>query len=214
MTISKQSTNKRKGKELQEQAKKIASRPPAYTNAELMAWRLSEYIYTQMSKDAPLTVNGFYRSLGIDKRAYMDYESGDRDGKTDRIVVDGIRYVSREGNVEPILEAYRDKLELYPYCAYLAGVFVPTNSRIDLTDIVESLDDALFSEVLQRARLLLNEGVETRVVGGSVGDIMRAKVILGWQDEKTTIHKVDVPSLEVCQERLLAAGYTKTDETG
>lgn len=195
------------------QGKKQATKPPAYVDPELMAWRLAEYMYIQYQAGKPYTMYGYYRALGISESSIYDYIDGSRDEQTYKVVIDGIPLQGREGHTDWIIDIYRGKPELYSYMYYLCtGTSLPTGTRYSRDMITDMLGrtDICYSEILKNARLPLFEDVETRGAGGKLGDVARMNNILpGWKDKtETVIHTVD---LALAHERMKALGYSKKE---
>lgn len=245
-----------------ERIKCMAGHPPAYTNPELYAWRLAEYMWTQAesSPSGVITIMGIKRALGVGKDTWLEYESGKKDIYS-RPVYDstGARRQSREPErlVDKYIGIYRQRHFLYPYYLYITtGVLPPADWEIALSDLPILDSDTLeictihedgtrdskavsdseyigdhtaqhtesdtgaqrhtsdgehtqeqaraewgkflwYSELSKHARALLGEDVERRLaVHGKVGDIMRAKVLLGWQDERTETRRIEIASKE------------------
>lgn len=190
-----------------------SARPPAYVDPELMAWRLAEYAHRIYAGKKPPTVSGMQRALGINADTWSAYRDGARDEQTYKVVVDGIPLQSREGDTSGLVSTYRAKPELYPYMYYLCtGTALPEGAEYtrQIMDAMLARQQIIFSETLKNALLILREDVESRLPRGTVGDIMRAKVILGWQDERqqTVVHTLDP---QLAQERMAALGYSKKE---
>ena len=184
-------------------AKKISR--ALYTDPELMAWRLAEYFYKCYEKEEPLLLSGLYQALGTNRFRYAEYMRGDKDHCIDK------DSLSREGDVSDYLKIYRERDELYPYFVYVWYGTIPPQGSDCTRRVMAAIDDKWnvgFSMLLENARLILETDVEKRLIGGKVGDIMRAKVILGWQDEKVTVNKLELPKKEK-EERLEKLGYKK-----
>lgn len=192
-----------------------AQAPPAYVDPELMAWRLAEYMQAQDTAGKPYLICGMYRALGISPSTWADYASGSKDSKTYKLIVDGIPLVSREGDTSYIISAYRDKADLYPYMHYLCtGTALPAGSEYTRQIIDQMLagQQFCFSQIIKNALLPLHEDVESRLPRGTIGDIMRAKVILGWQDERTVTHKAEICTADEARAALEALGYKALPE--
>ena len=196
----------------QTQALRQSARPPAYVDPELMAWRLSEYMYTIYTDKKPPTVSGMQRALGVTADTWGTYRDGSRDEQTYKIVVDGIPLQSREGDTSGTVSTYRGKPELYPYMHYICtGTALPEGAEYTRQIIDEMLayQQLTFSDALKNALLILREDVESRLPRGTVGDIMRAKVILGWQDERTVTTRHELCTAEEAAAALETLGYKR-----
>lgn len=187
-----------------------AGQPPAYTSPLLLACRLADYIRTAYEQESPILMNGMYRAAGLTERTWYDYQRGDRDHITDSVLTeDGTPLQSREGPqaVEKIIARYLSDNALYPY---LWQVYTGLNpAEIDAESMRDYFTEeranknyrSTYSQIIQNARANLHTDVEKHLIGGKIGDIMRAKVILGWQDERTTVHRIDMDRSEK-EERL------------
>ena len=193
-----------------------AHRPPRYTSPELMAWRLAEYIYIQAEENhEPLTVNGLQRAVGLQDVAFREYQAGQKDHiKGDIVDEMGRRVTSQEGLlVDKYIGHYRQETYLYPYITFiLCGSIPPKDYLITIDDVVSLLQDATYSQIIQNSRLLLNEDIEKSLHKGGIGDIMRAKVVLGWQDERHVVQRTEIASDEQAK-RLADMGYVKRIES-
>lgn len=195
--------------EITSQVKKAqASRPPAYTSPVLFACRLAAYIRDCYEQGAPILVNGFYRASGLPERTWYDYQRGDRDHITDKVLTqDGRPLQSREGEeaVQKAIASFMADDTIFPYLYQVYTGIPPADTDTARDYFVEELNSSsyrsCFSQIAQNARLNLHADVEQHLVGGKIGDIMRAKVILGWQDEKTTVHRIELDNGEK-EERL------------
>lgn len=201
--------------------KTMAGRPTAYVNPELFAWRLAEYFMLQEKDNGVITVAGMARALGVDNCLFERYAQGKRDIYS-RPLYDkfGARRQGREpeDRVREFIRIYRFKEELYPYYGYLTmGTIPPAGEQIALADLPTVDSDTLrinpvckthdqylwFSEIGKNAKALLYESVERGLAtSGKIGDIMRAKVVLGWQDERTETHKIEVATKEESRKAL------------
>lgn len=178
---------------------------PAYNNAELLAWRLAEYFYKKSMDKNVFTHTGLQRAAGLKSTAWFEYRNGLRDGNAGT----DVKCREQDDVIKRFIKSYRNMEYLFPYYYYIVlGIMPPDGNQVVLTEI---MPPETFSEVISNAEMILHESVEERLVGGKVGDIMRAKVILGWQDEKTVKHSIGLSANEQDQ-RLKALGYVKTDK--
>lgn len=193
-----------------------AHRPPRYTDPELMAWRLAEYIYIQAEElHDPLTINGMQRAVGLQDVAFREYQAGQKDHvKGDIIDETGRRVASQEGYlVDKYIKHYRSQSHLYTYMLFvLQGSLPPSSIEISIDDIMSLAEDTVYSQIIQNSRLLLNEDIEKCLHKGGIGDIMRAKVVLGWQDERHVVQRTEIASDEQAK-RLADMGYVKQIES-
>lgn len=196
--------------------KASAVQPPKYTSPELMAWRLAEYIYIQAEENhEPLTVNGLQRAVGLQDVAFREYQAGQKDHiKGDIVDEMGRRVVSQEGLlVDKYIDHYRQQDYLLPYITFiLCGSIPPKDYLITIDDILPALQSTVYSQIIENSRLLLNEDIEKCLHKGGIGDIMRAKVVLGWQDERHVVQRTEIASDEQAK-RLADMGYVKQIES-
>ena len=95
---------------------------PAYTDYRLMAYRLADYLYKKIEiEKAPITKTGLRMSLLMPQQTYQNYRDGDNDLNSMACDKDGTPLESREGNVDNLIEEYRDRPEIQPYYYQMTG---------------------------------------------------------------------------------------------
>lgn len=197
---------------------------PAYTDGALIAWRLAKYFYAcdQSDGDKPYTETGLAVALMVDGTTVHDYQSGARDHLSGRAVD------SREGtdtDIDRLIARYSSRQELLPYYAYLIGADIADidnytgtgipeadSANSDLVDFDSGKTVILLSVPVKKARQLVTMQREERLAKqGKVGNIFEMKAREGWQDEKVTVHKLELPQEEKTA-RLEAIGYKKIED--
>lgn len=192
----------------------IENRGRAYSNPELMAWRLAEYIFQTYTNERKLTLNGMCRALLISESTLNKYANGEFDEYTEKNLNTNTReYKGREKDCKYDILEYRQMQELFPYISYLIGRTSKAQNIKDILSVFNSDEPPTYSDILGNARLILNEEVEELLADkGHLGSIMRAKVILKWQDETVTTRRYEVCSKDEATKALQELGYAKLQE--
>ena len=211
---------------------KMAVKPPAYNRPELLAWRLSEYLQRQAESGGSILVYGLYRSAGISAETWTDYEHGSRDANTIYSIGDGDKLLhSREDEdvQATYIATYRQRQELHPYMLYICtGTIAPTDSTISLDTLYTETNirlelghetfgkmlkaDIYYSEICKNARMFLYENVENNLIGGKLGDVVRANNILGWSQTKEEKHTFEIATEDEAKQALSALGLLNGGE--
>ena len=148
---------------------------PAYTRADIMAARISNYVVNARRTERPLTETGIIVALGIDPNQFKKYANGERD-HLQRINANG-----REDNANIDIELSKllsdpDTEAVYSFLC---------------SEIIDDIGAPSFSNLLQKARLLVTLEREERLAkSGRVGDIFTMKAREHWQDGSE--HKTNV----------------------
>ena len=156
--------NKQFGEEVaayKEVAEKIR-RAKKYKQEDLAAIykRIMDYIADKREQDKPITVSGMILASGISRATWYEMLSGDYDYRL-------YQYIDTH-NIDEM-----QKLDV-------DGMEAVINSDGEVVLLI------CYSEILQKAMLMLEEQTEERLYkSGRVGDIFSLKAIHGWREEQS-----------------------------
>lgn len=122
--------------------------------------RIMDYIADKREQDKPITVSGMILASGISRATWYEMLAGDYDYKL-------YQYIDTH-NIDEM-----QKLDV-------DGMEAVTNSEGEVVLLI------CYSEILQKAMLMLEEQTEERLYkSGRVGDIFSLKAIHGWREEQS-----------------------------
>ena len=197
-------SQKRKTALMDERANQVLTRQGKklkYDSSKLFAYKIAEYFYNcdatiidpEKNKTEPYTLTGIQKAIGLWGSSFQNYIHGEHDKNITehtRETTDGI-YI--ECNLQDITKSqlydYDMRADLIPYMAFL----------YDNTDI----NAILYSTIYQKARLMVQEQAEKRLyIRGSVADIFTLKSKYGWQEQNTTVHRLEIATPEQAKKAL------------
>lgn len=156
--------NKQFGEEVaayKEVAEKIR-RAKKYKQEDLAAIykRIMDYVADKREQDKPITVSGMILASGISRATWYEMLSGDYDYRL-------YQYIDTH-NIDEMARTDIDGMEAV------------INSEGEVVLLI------CYSEILQKAMLMLEEQTEERLYkSGRVGDIFSLKAIHGWREEQS-----------------------------
>ena len=122
--------------------------------------RIMDYIADKREQDKPITVSGMILASGISRATWYEMLSGDYDYRL-------YQYIDTH-NIDEM-----QKLDV-------DGMEAVANSEGEVVLLI------CYSEILQKAMLMLEEQTEERLYkSGRVGDIFSLKAIHGWREEQS-----------------------------
>ena len=122
--------------------------------------RIMDYIADKREQDKPITVSGMILASGISRATWYEMLAGDYDYRL-------YQYIDTH-NIDEM-----QKLDV-------DGMEAVTNSEGEVVLLI------CYSEILQKAMLMLEEQTEERLYkSGRVGDIFSLKAIHGWREEQS-----------------------------
>lgn len=172
-----------------------------YDSSKLFAYKIAEYfsqcdntiIDIEKNKTEPYTLTGIQKAIGLYGGSWQKYIHGEHDKNiTEHIkeTTDGI-YIecNLQDTTKSQLYDYDNRADLVSYMQYL----------YDNTDI----NAILYSTIYQKARLMVQEQAEKRLyIRGSVADIFTLKSKYGWQEQQTTVHRLEIATPEQAKRAL------------
>lgn len=156
--------NKQFGEEVaayKEVAEKIR-RAKKYKQEDLAAIykRIMDYVADKREQDKPITVSGMILASGISRATWYEMLSGDYDYRL-------YQYIDTH-NIDEMARTDIDGME----------AVINSEGEVVLLNC--------YSEILQKAMLMLEEQTEERLYkSGRVGDIFSLKAIHGWREEQS-----------------------------
>ena len=176
-------------------------KPLKYDSSKLLAFRFSEYFYNcdhtiidqEKNRTQPYTLTGLQLAAGLTGSAWIKYAGGEYDNKVSE-------HTKQNNNGEWIEYNIQDnnKIALYDY-----------EQRQELDGYMQFLYDngdytaILYTKIIEKARLLVQEQAENRLyIQGRVADIFTLKSQYGWQEQNTTVHRLEIATPEQARKAL------------
>lgn len=181
---------------LKRQGKKLK-----YDSSKLFAYKIADYfsqcdntiIDIEKNKTEPYTLTGIQKAIGLWGSSFQNYIHGEHD----KNITEHTRETEDGYYIECNLKE-TTKSALYDY-----------EMRADLTPYMECLYDNTdlnslrYSTIYQKARLMVQEQAEKRLyIRGSVADIFTLKSKYGWQEQQTTVHRLEIATPEQARKAL------------
>lgn len=179
-------------------------RPPKYKSARALAYKLAEYMHkcdntivdADKGKTEPYTLTGLQVAVGMDGGTYSRYEQGEHD----HAIIDVVVQVTDGQIIEDNSRIYPQEVEYIRDCEqrdelrpYFDALYTPS----------QVVEEIYFSKVMQKARQLVQQQAELRLyMRGSVADIFTLKSKYGWQEEQTTVHRLEIATSEDARQAL------------
>ena len=197
-------TQKTKTALMDEQAERILTRQGKklkYDSSKLFAYKIAEYFYNcdatiidqEKNKTEPYTLTGIQKAIGLYGGSFQKYIHGEHDKNITEHVKETTDGIWIECNLQDTTKSqlydYDNRADLIPYMNYLYD-------NTDMTAI-------LYSTIYQKARLMVQEQAEKRLyIRGSVADIFTLKSKYGWQEQNTTVHRLEIATPEQARKAL------------
>ena len=197
-------TQKTKTALMDEQAERILTRQGKklkYDSSKLFAYKIADYfnkcdntiVDTEKNKTEPYTLTGIQKAIGLYGGAWQKYVHGEHDKSVAEHIKETTDGIYIECNLQDTTKSrlydYETRADLTPYMQYL----------YDNTDI----NAILYSSIYQKARLMVQEQAEKRLyIRGSVADIFTLKSKYGWQEQNTTVHRLEIATPEQAKRAL------------
>ncbi len=187
----------------EERTQKTQGRPPLYKSSKAYAYKLAVYFYNcdnniidaEKGKTEPYTLTGLELATGMTHGTAQRY----KDGTYNHIVIDNTKRTEEGFYIEDISLIY-DKEKAFIYeCEQNQDLLKYFNFLYDNGDI----EQLYFSTIYEKARMLTENQAEKRLyIRGSVADIFTLKSKYGWQEQQTTVHRVEIATSEEAKQAL------------
>lgn len=171
-------------------------RPPVFLSSKALACSLAQYFYkcdntiidAEKGKTEPYTLTGIQLALGMDNKTYQRYKTGDQDARLVDIVRD-----TGNGLIEDVSQLPDNEKVLLCDVEHDPDVMQYVNRIYDN----RTLEGIYYSTIIKKARQLVQQQAELRLyIRGSVADIFTLKSQYGWQEQNTTVHRVEIATSE------------------
>ena len=176
-------------------------KPLKYDSPKLFAYKIADYfskcdntiIDIEKNKTEPYTLTGIQKAVGMWGGSWLKYINGEHDKNVTEHVKETTDGILIEYNLKDTTKCalfdYDNRADLSPYMNYLYD-------NTDLTAI-------LYSNIYKKARLMVQEQAEKRLyIRGSVADIFTLKSKYGWQEQQTTVHRLEIATPEQAKRAL------------